>query len=106
MNNQPIETKEDWWSLVNDNWSKLFSILAKFLPLENIEKICPKASREMITSTEPMSVAIIKAKESREKVLVGYFFKAYVVSIFDDDSWEISGFNLFTNLLAKRDVLQ
>lgn len=87
------KNKEDWWTLVDENWEALLSILARFLPL----------------STKPPGTPsdILKAKKNKDGYkLLRYFNSAWNEA--PDESWihEIPAWDVLCTLCSEDYVLE
>jgi hypothetical protein len=97
-----IETKNDWWQIVDYNWADLLNILRRFLPLHNHEII---ASGEVVPSEQTMLEEINRLKESRDRLLCRYFFAAWDKAPECSGVHSIHGWSMLCNLLAVEYVL-
>lgn len=66
-----IETKEDWWYLVDKHWADLYRILDMYLPLSEHENL----NKEIIEET--LGCFITTLKEKKDEELVRYFHSAW-----------------------------
>jgi hypothetical protein len=101
-----IDTKDDWWKLVDTQWSKLLSIFYMYLPMDGQSHICPETGKVVLNpKLEPLGVEIERLKANRESHLARYFYAAWDSAPDSSSIHSIPGWSALCILLSEEPVL-
>ena len=93
------ETKEEWWRMVDENWTDLFNIMWRFLPMDSYEDL------EGNLTDKSLSEEIIKLKESQNSKLASYFQATWSAAPDNPSIFEIPKWLLLCDLCSENYVL-
>jgi hypothetical protein len=96
--------KEEWWANVDEYWPQLQSILWRYLPMLNAEKI-DEETNKVVISLKPMREVIEEAKHNHNVILARYFSAAWLTTPDSGEIHSIPGWDVFCDLLSEEDVL-
>ena len=97
------ETKDEWWQFVEENWTELLSILHKFLPVYNRERISREGKVEEINHTMVEEIKVLK--NNKDSHLARYFSAAWMAAPDRPGIRNIPGWFVMCDLCSEEYVL-
>lgn len=90
-----LETKEDWWTTVEDHWDDLQNILKQFLPTEEYQDV------EGNITSKPMFEIISNLKKKQDADIARYLVAAWAAAPDTYQIHKIPGWSVLCDLCSE-----
>ena len=94
------KSSDEWWKLVDDNWSDLIGLMNMYLGMTDQEDINGK-----LTPLKQRSQEIAEMKQNRDPTLARYLFGVWHNAPDNSSIHELKGWSLLCDLLSEEYVL-